>query len=65
MKVWQIKDRPSSLFLSEEEVIEAILNGLIGPDDILVSKEYNFEVKIKDCIYAHYLKEDKDEKDEI
>ncbi len=51
--MWQIKNRPDNL--SEDELIEAIKNGLLQGDDILISGELLEEVAIKDSIYAYYL----------
>lgn len=62
MKIWQIKDRPKALMLTDEELILAIKNGLLKGDDILLSLELKEEVKIKDSIYSFYLKEN-DEQD--
>lgn len=64
-KIWQIKGRPNSLKLSEEELIEALKNDLIEADDVLVSNELDREVMVKDTIYAFYLKGINDEEDKI
>ena len=37
MKIWQIKDRPKALMLTDEELILAIKNGLLKGDDVLLS----------------------------
>ena len=64
-KIWQIKGRPNSLKLSEEELIEAIKNDIIEADDVLVSNELDREVMFKDTIWAFYLKGLNDEEDKI
>ena len=64
-KIWQIKGRPNSLKLSEEELIEALKNDLIEADDVLVSNELDREVMVKDTIYTFYLKGIHDEEDKI
>ena len=55
--MWQIKNRPDSLTLDEDKLIEAIKNGLLQGDDILISSELEEEVAIKDSIYAYYLED--------
>ena len=57
MKIWQIKDRPKALMLTDDELILAIKNGLLKGDDVLLSLELKEEVKIEDSIYSFYLKE--------
>ena len=52
MKIWQIKDRPKALMLTDEELILAIKNGLLKGDDVLLSLELKEEVKIEDSIYS-------------
>ena len=44
MKIWQIKDRPKALMLTDEELILAIKNGLLKGDDVLLSLELKEEV---------------------
>ncbi len=58
-KIFQIKDRPDTLILTESELIDAIKNGLLDGEDVIICSELVNEVKIKDSIYAFYLdKED-------
>ncbi len=54
-KIFQIKDRPDTLILTESELIEAIKNGLLDGEDIIICSELIREVMIKDSIYAFYL----------
>lgn len=58
MKIWQIKDRPKSLILSDAELIAAIKQGLLRGEDVLINSDLEEDVKIKDSIYAFYLIED-------
>lgn len=57
MKIWQIKDRPKALMLSDEELIMAIQNGLLTKDDVLLNLDLKEEVRLGDSIYSFYLKE--------
>lgn len=57
MKIWQIKDRPKALMLSDEELIMAIQNGLLTKDDVLLNIDLKEEVRLGDSIYSFYLKE--------
>ena len=63
MKIWQIKDRPKSLILTDKELILAIKNGLLTKDDILISVDLKNEIAIKDSIYSFYLKKETHEQD--
>ena len=58
MKIWQIKDRPKSLVLSDAELIAAIKQGLLKGDDVLINSDLNEDVEIRNSIYAFYLNED-------
>ena len=60
MKIWQIKNRPKSLVLSDEELVIAIKKGLLKQDDVLISNELENEVAIKDTIYSIYLAHEQD-----
>lgn len=60
-KIFQIKDRPNSLKLTEDELISAIKNGLLKADDVIICNKLDEEVMIKDSIYAFYLDGDSDE----
>ena len=55
MKIWQIKDRPKSLVLSDAELIAAIKQGLLRGDDVLINPDLNEDVEIRNSIYAFYL----------
>ena len=57
MKIWQIKDRPKSLILTDEQLIIAIKNGLLNGDDVLISVDLKDDIAIKDSIYSFYLKD--------
>ena len=56
MKIWQIKNRPKTLILSDEELIIAIKKGLLKGEDVLISTELEEEVAIKDTVYEIYLR---------
>ena len=56
MKIWQIKDRPKSLILTDEQLIIAIKNGLLNGDDVLINVDLKDDIAIKDSIYSFYLK---------
>ena len=58
MKIWQIKDRPKSLVLSDAELITTIKQGLLRGDDVLINPDLNEDVEIRNSIYAFYLNED-------
>ena len=60
MKMWQIKNRPKSLVLSDEELVIAIKKGLLKKDDVLITSELEEEVAIKDTIYSIYLTHEQD-----
>ena len=60
MKMWQIKNRPKSLVLSDEELVIAIKKGLLKKDDVLITSELEEEVAIKDTIYSIYLPHEQD-----
>ena len=57
MKIWQIKDRPKSLILTDEQLIIAIKNGLLNGDDVLINVDLKDDIAIKDSIYNFYLKD--------
>ncbi len=57
MKIWQIKDRPKSLILTDEQLIIAIKNGLLNGDDVLINVDLKDDIAIKDSIYSFYLKD--------
>ena len=56
MKIWQIKNRPKTLILSDEELIIAIKKGLLNGEDVLINTELEEEVAIKDTVYEIYLR---------
>ncbi len=56
MKIWQIKNRPKTLILSDEELIIAIKKGLLKGEDVLINTELEEEVAIKDTVYEIYLR---------
>ena len=56
MKIWQIKDRPKSLVLSDAELIAAIKQGLLRGDDVLIkdqARQMPYKIKRKK-IMKHY-----------
>ena len=57
VKIWQIKDRPKSLILTDEQLIIAIKNGLLNGDDVLINVDLKDDIAIKDSIYSFYLKD--------
>ena len=56
MKIWQIKNRPKTLILSDEELIIAIKKGLLKGEDVLINTDLEEEVAIKDTVYEIYLR---------
>lgn len=64
MKIWQIKNRPKSLVLTDEQLIIAIKDKLLRGDDILINVDLRNEIAIKDSVYSFYLPEVEHEQDE-
>ena len=64
MKIWQIKNRPKSLILTDEQLIIAIRDKLLRGDDILINVDLRNEIAIKDSVYSFYLPEVEHEQDE-
>lgn len=64
MKIWQIKNRPKSLVLTDEQLIIAIRDKLLRGDDILINVDLRNEIAIKDSVYSFYLPEVEHEQDE-
>ncbi len=64
MKIWQIKNRPKSLILTDEQLIIAIKDKLLRGDDILINVDLRNEIAIKDSVYSFYLPEVEHEQDE-
>lgn len=62
MKIWQIKNRPKEMILTDDELIQAIKNGLLNGDDVLLSLDLKEGVKIKDSIYSFYLRDINEQK---
>lgn len=63
MKIWQIKNRPKSLVLTDEQLIIAIKDKLLRGDDVLINVDLRNEIAIKDSVYSFYLSEVDHEQD--
>lgn len=57
-KTWKVKDKG---YCSDEDLITFIQNGKVLPDDLIMSEEIKEYIKVKDSVYAFYLKGDNNE----
>lgn len=57
-KIWTIKDKKS---YSDEGLINAIKNGEVTGEDLLLSNYFDNAVKVSDTIYQFYMKEHENE----
>ena len=57
-KTWKVKDKG---YCSDEDLIAFIQNGKVLPDDLIMSEEIKEYIKVKDSVYAFYLKGDNNE----
>lgn len=51
-KVWTVKNKG---VFSDEELIDAIKNGIVVTDDLLTSDILDAHIKVSDSIYQFYL----------
>lgn len=52
-KIWKVKDKQS---YSDEELVEAIKEGTVTSDDLIMNDLLDDYIKVNDSIYQFYLK---------
>lgn len=57
-KIWRVKNKPS---YTDEELIQAIKEGVVTSDDLLLNDMLEDYIKVNDSIYRFYLKGDNNE----
>lgn len=57
-KIWQIEGKSSENLYSDQELISMISEGLLNGENVISNIYLSEKVKIKDTIYAFYLKGD-------
>lgn len=57
-RTWKVKDKG---YCSDEDLVTFIQNGTVDPDDLIMSELLKDYIKVKDSVYAFYLKGENNE----
>ncbi len=54
-KIWKVRGKEERY--TDEELIRAIKDGTVGPDEAVSTRDMKVWIKVKDSIYQFYLTE--------